>query len=396
MPKIEIWGDGSGGSSAVTLNYVAGEEIDVVTDVEAHLFFTLSGTDPTTLDIRLEVSFDDGSSWEILETPIDAVLGSLATEYFAMVVPDRSKIRLSLKRTGGAADTAAYVEIVLRQTSGGSLPGGQSQSSLEAADFDGASLPAGGLVEGDIVTPKGSLTGIAYVMPVNEDGSATPLAPEGTAAGEGLQVSLDDGTNTVFAQGDTTGNARIVGSVAHDAVDSGDPVLSGLHARSTLPAVVAEGDRVRAIGDLYGRTRTYDASHDPLTATNTTTVANGPETQWLNEEIVDVTNGTDGTYYYYIDMGDYAALGLQMTLSGGSGSVTVTVEGTIQPDLAAPSCTYHDITNTLYGVANWTANAIALDTGRVAGECRFVRIKVIAATGGANDGDWKVDSKKVY
>jgi hypothetical protein len=46
---------------------------------------------------------------------------------------------------------------------------------------------------------------------------------------------------------------QIVGTIAHDAVDSGNPLKMGGRARSTLITAVAQDDRVDAIFDLFGR-----------------------------------------------------------------------------------------------------------------------------------------------
>ncbi len=46
----------------------------------------------------------------------------------------------------------------------------------------------------------------------------------------------------------------VAGGVAHDATDSGNPLKTGLQARTTWPSAVADSDRVNAIGDKYGRT----------------------------------------------------------------------------------------------------------------------------------------------
>ncbi len=51
-----------------------------------------------------------------------------------------------------------------------------SQSLSEAKDFDGAALP-NGVAEGDAVRPAASLSGVAYVMPVSEDGAVSPIDP---------------------------------------------------------------------------------------------------------------------------------------------------------------------------------------------------------------------------
>lgn len=61
---------------------------------------------------------------------------------------------------------------------------------LLAKDFDGAALPNAVSAEGDAALSSGSLSGVLYVMAVNEDGSATG------------QIRLWDGTDTALVQAD--------------------------------------------------------------------------------------------------------------------------------------------------------------------------------------------------
>lgn len=58
-------------------------------------------------------------------------------------------------------------------------------------------------------------------------------------------------TVTVSLSGSTS--AFVQGMAAHDAAVSGNPVLQGLEARTTLPTAVGNGDAVRAMADDNGR-----------------------------------------------------------------------------------------------------------------------------------------------
>lgn len=102
----------------------------------------------------------------------------------------------------------------------------------------------------------------------------------------------------------------------------------------------------------------------------------------------NVTNGTDGTYYYGINPQGTKINSIQGVLSGGSGTCTVTIEGTLFTTLA--SATFEDITLRTFSVASWTASFSAIDdAGKLRGY-KYIRIKVVAATGGANDADWSL------
>lgn len=71
-------------------------------------------------------------------------------------------------------------------------------------------------------------------------------------------------------------NAQIVGSVAHDSADAGNPVKIGAVARATHPTAVADGDRVNAYADDLGRLVNYPfaprdrSTHNRITLTSTT------------------------------------------------------------------------------------------------------------------------------
>ena len=97
----------------------------------------------------------------------------------------------------------------------------------------------------------------------------------------------------------------------------------------------------------------YDAS----TGADRTSEINPLSQHFVSETLADITDGADGTYYYYVDMDGFRKGNFQLILSGGSGTCTVTVEGTIQADGTPPaSCAYEDITNGTFGAVSFTAS----------------------------------------
>ena len=122
-----------------------------------------------------------------------------------------------------------------------------------------------------------------------------------------------------------------------------------------------------------------------------------PTTQhFVGETLVSVTNETDGTNNYYVDMAGFAGLDLQLVISGGSGTMTVTVEASAQDDgTAAASCTYTDVTSDVFGSASFTASTYLFDDAKVLGGSKYVKVKTVSSTGGANDADITVYSKKL-
>ena len=131
------------------------------------------------------------------------------------------------------------------------------------------------------------------------------------------------------------------------------------------------------------------------------TIINPLSSHQLSTTVAEVTNATDATYNYYIDMDTYRKLGLQLELSCDAGTVTATVEGTIQNDgTAAASCTYQDITSDAFGVASLVASAgsasdMWVDNAEKLACFKYIKIKIVASTGG-NTGDWDIYAKKLY
>jgi hypothetical protein len=68
-------------------------------------------------------------------------------------------------------------------------------------------------------------------------------------------VNIQDGGNSITVDGTVTvtDGLNIEGDVAHDSVDSGNPVKIGFQAESSFPTAVATGDRANGISDVFGR-----------------------------------------------------------------------------------------------------------------------------------------------
>jgi hypothetical protein len=182
----------------------------------------------------------------------------------------------------------------------------------------------------------------------------------------------------------------------HDAVAGTDGVrLEGYATDSQVAAVSANADDVRLALSKHGEV--YEANHTYATQSNRTEEID-PANQWYEfSTLVAVTNGADATYYYYIPMASYTRLDMQLILSGGSGTCTVTVEGSLQADGTAPaSLAYVDVTNQAYGSASFTASIMLIDNSWFFEAMNYVRVKVVAATAAANDADWTIYIKKTW
>ena len=122
---------------------------------------------------------------------------------------------------------------------------------------------------------------------------------------------------------------------------------------------------------------------------------------YVAETLAAVVNGPDATTYYYTDHAGYSRAGWQLDLDCVAGTVTATVEGTLQDDGTAPAaCAYQDVTNDLFGVASLVSAAAPAadtwidDTGAT-GLYKYLRIVIVANTGAAS-GDWAIYHKRMF
>lgn len=149
-------------------------------------------------------------------------------------------------------------------------------------------------------------TTLAGDVAITLDGEVVDITPASPVATDYLPVRQSDGTNFIGVAAnpiriDPTGttiqpvsgtvtaaqataaslNAQVVGELAHDAVDSGNPQKIGGIARNTNVNVSATGDRVNATFDLGGRQITKLGNPRTLVTQNTVTLTTTTETTIL-------------------------------------------------------------------------------------------------------------------
>lgn len=243
-----------------------------------------------------------------------------------------------------------------------------------------------------------------------DDAAFTPGTSEVVAAGyfadEAAPDSVDEG-DIGAARMTLTRKQYTAPDQSHDDVVTAYASMGGLEAKDfdgvALPNSVAEGDIARIAGTRSGiqyvMVVNEDGSSRPAYDSGTDSFrgfeVNPLSEHHVEETLADVTNETDGTFNFFVDMDGYKHFSLQSILSGGSGTVTLTILASNQDDgTAAASATYIDVTNLLFGVANTTASAMWLaDTVM---SFKFLDIRIVAATGGSNDGDYTLYFKKLY
>jgi hypothetical protein len=228
--------------------------------------------------------------------------------------------------------------------------------------------------------------------PIKFGGRAHTSTPAAVGNNDRVNAYFDEyGRLHVF---DENGSSAAAGDVAHDAVDSGNPVKMGARARSSQIAATANDDRTDLIANLYGELGIagYDWTLNALRKQE----INPLSEQYAPDDLVD-NNISVATNYHYIDMAGYRYFSIQGETSGATPTdvLTVTVEATNRDDgTAAASCKYQDVTNTLYGVASWVdTNFFAISDTPTA--FKYVRVKY-TVSGGTNDANLTLYIKKMH
>lgn len=209
------------------------------------------------------------------------------------------------------------------------------------------------------------------------------LVPAAIADGQLSRLQCDTNGFLRISALDIALNAiKMMGNVAHDAVDTGYPLKVGAFAVSSQPAAVAANDRVNLIATLFGELIT--AGYDYGSNANRTEEVDPLNQQYAEEELIDTTNIPMGTYYYPSSagalMGGYKDLSIGFELSGG---VTMTMEATLD-DAAVPD--WRDITKAGFELyTNTNNNASYIDTGGILDydnlNVKKWRVKIVTSDG---------------
>lgn len=164
--------------------------------------------------------------------------------------------------SGVVDDGTLRVVLPTNQTSipvtdnGGSLT---IDGSVSVSNFP-ATQPVSGSVSISGTALIDTATSTALRVQISDGASNVPIDAahaDGDANTEnhidvGAKAMVFNGTSWDRQRGDTTGTFMI-GNVAHDTADSGNPVKVGFQAEATLPTAVASGDRANGVSDVFGR-----------------------------------------------------------------------------------------------------------------------------------------------
>ncbi len=117
--------------------------------------------------------------------------------------------------------------------------------------------------------------------------------------------------------------------------------------------------------------------------------------QYVYEEEEDTNIPDDSERYVYFSMDGVKHIGIQCEVTTGTDDITLTLEGTAEPETDAELCTYQDITTELTGSASFTNSSefFLIDTPL---PVRYLRLKYVTSADGGNDTSLTVYSKKLY
>lgn len=155
----------------------------------------------------------------------------------------------------------------------GAISGTEVQVDLASAipagnnnigDVDVASIAAGDNNIGNVDIVSGTITTVSTVTALGA-GTTGPMKAEDVAHATGdqgfpswgvaneAQTSLAADGDYIGQATDVKGNSLVVGNIAHDTADAGNPVKIGGKAVSAEPTAVTANDRVNALFDLVGK-----------------------------------------------------------------------------------------------------------------------------------------------
>lgn len=207
----------------------------------------------------------------------------------------------SLTETAPATDTASSglngrLQRIAQRLSSliALLPSSLGAGGGLKVDGSGTALPVSGTVA---ATQSGTWTvqpgntanttawkvdGSAVTQPVSAASLPLPSGAATAAKQPALGTAGSSSTDVITVQGIASGTPQpTAGDVAHDAVDSGNPVKIGGTARTSSPTAVADGDRVNASFTKTGKMLTAYSPRELVTTQQTTITSSTSETTVL-------------------------------------------------------------------------------------------------------------------
>lgn len=308
--------------------------------------------------LTTEIAFDYRKYYKYLDDSQANMVAALTTNFTngQFAINYEEGFGIGLKATTGTTDTYSYKTRA-------------SYTSTSAEDTGGGGSASGGGLNTYVAKPSGT----------NADATSA-RASATTITVTGLPYTFTEYDIVSVRQVPSTGLATDYTPLTHDFSVSGT-------------TITVAGANFGASDALVVTFQLPPKGHDAAQDANKSAVINQLWTRDLGETKADVTNETNATVNRYLDMAGYDGLTIQFEKTGGTDSVTLTVEATCQDDgTAAASCVYQDITqhgmvihSAAATAASYTADAMtSLEEGA---KYKYVKIKTVSA-GGSNDADY--------
>lgn len=299
-----------------------------------------------------------------------------------------NKIDTSLAFTAGALTTEVEIDETILESLD-DVSGADRAIALTNGLSNGQYVVdyTNGVIYGKKASTATTLANTTYKVKVGQVGTS------GSAVSSNVNLAKVAGNTTAVGAGNnSTGTQRV--TLATDDINAA-AIKTATEASATGLAAI-EVLQTAGNASLTDIETVLEDVHDNPANLLRTAEQDPLNYAYQTETVAAVTNGADDTYAYYVDLATFRKGAIQLLLDGGSGSVTVTVEGTCQDDGTAPaSCTYIDISSA-FGAASWTASTILLDDSGVFTGLKYLKIKVVANTSGANDADWTIFVNKIW
>jgi len=311
------------------------------------------------------------------DLPVSSASGGSAPVQRINSVPTAA-LRMYIQVTGtdGTAPTDVYITVygiegMVADVSSGTSSGGGGSSSASASASAGGGDALYISPEDFVVTYTSAttltLTGLPYTPDIEQFVSVSVFDSTG-------KETVYTPSSNAFSYNSSTGVLTVSGAT-FSATDGGYRVL------------------------VWGPDKAYSQSIDAKQEL----LVNPPWDHYSTGVLLEKTSYADTTGdYYYLDMSGFTNGSFQLILDGGSGTITATLEGTIQDDGTAPSaCSYADITNATFGTASFSATTpastfMAIDNTSKLGGYKYLRWKIVVNTGGANDASADIYYKLWY
>lgn len=232
------------------------------------------GTEATALRVTIAtdstgvLSVDDNGSSLTVDGTVTANAGSGTFTVAGTVTANAGSGTFSTSDTATQVDDAAFTPATGRIMMAGFEYDDTTPDSVDEGDGGAARMSANRNIYTQIRDAAGNERGAnvnaSNQLSVSVDN--TPAVTVSSLPNEGQQtmansisvaVASDQSSLPVSQATASSLNAQVVGSVAHDSADAGNPVKIGGVARTTLPTAVAAGDRADLFTDDLGRAVAY-------------------------------------------------------------------------------------------------------------------------------------------